>query len=486
MIDFAVPGIRYGTGATRCSRASRVIGPPAVSGSAVCRPPAPARRHPARARRRAHRALRARPRDRGRRPAHRARPVDLPTSAGRRRSPRSTPTSGASPSIRCRRSCSWRGPEQLDGACGGGHRGDRRGARARLLARRARSGSSPFELADETGALYHAGAMFASGYLVTLHRAAVSLFGARRRAAGGARPADAADDRERLRADRADLARRLGDHRRAPRRDPGAGSPSSSPCTARLRRRRSREDAAHDRRGARGARALRGEAGSDSSRRWVPSTRATSRSSAAAREECDLVVVSLFVNPAQFGDGGRPRPLPARRDARRRDRRGGRRRPPVRAAGRGDVPATASRPGSRSPSSARSSKVQFRPGHFRGVATVCCKLFNIVRPDVAYFGQKDAQQVEVVRRMIRDLDLELELRVAPDRPRRGRARALLAQRAALPRGAQARARPAARARHPRPGRGAAPARRPRRRLRRDRALRPARPRRRRPRRRAPA
>jgi pantoate--beta-alanine ligase len=47
------------------------------------------------------------------------------------------------------------------------------------------------------------------------------------------------------------------------------------------------------------------------------------------------------------------------------------------------------------------------------VATVCCKLFNIVRPDVAFFGQKDAQQVEVIRRLIRDLDLELELRVLP-------------------------------------------------------------------------
>ena len=54
-----------------------------------------------------------------------------------------------------------------------------------------------------------------------------------------------------------------------------------------------------------------------------------------------------------------------------------------------------------------------RPGHFRGVATVCLKLFNIVRPDRVYFGQKDAQQVEVVARMIRDLELEIELRVLP-------------------------------------------------------------------------
>jgi len=54
-----------------------------------------------------------------------------------------------------------------------------------------------------------------------------------------------------------------------------------------------------------------------------------------------------------------------------------------------------------------------RPGHFRAVATVCLKLFNIVRPRRAYFGQKDAQQVEVVRRMIRDLDLDLELDFEP-------------------------------------------------------------------------
>ncbi|HJR94949.1 MAG TPA: pantoate--beta-alanine ligase, partial [Gaiellaceae bacterium] len=56
---------------------------------------------------------------------------------------------------------------------------------------------------------------------------------------------------------------------------------------------------------------------------------------------------------------------------------------------------------------------RFRPGHFRGVATVVLKLFSIVRPTRAYFGQKDAQQVEVIRTLIRDLALEVELRVVP-------------------------------------------------------------------------
>jgi pantoate--beta-alanine ligase len=130
----------------------------------------------------------------------------------------------------------------------------------------------------------------------------------------------------------------------------------------------------------------------------------------AARAENELVVASLFVNPAQFGAGEdlERYPRDEEHDA-------------ALAADEGIdllfAPAAEEMypPGFQTwiDVTELGSVLEgaFRPGHFRAVATVCCKLFNIVRPHVAYFGQKDAQQVEVVRRMIRDLDQELELRV---------------------------------------------------------------------------
>jgi pantoate--beta-alanine ligase len=130
----------------------------------------------------------------------------------------------------------------------------------------------------------------------------------------------------------------------------------------------------------------------------------------AARGECDTVVASIFVNPAQF-------PERADLDAYPRDE--ARDVEIAREAGTDVVFAPSAGemypPGFQTwvdvTELGAALEGAFRPDHFRGVATVCLKLFNIVRPDVAYFGQKDAQQVEVLRRMIRDLDLDLRLRV---------------------------------------------------------------------------
>jgi pantoate--beta-alanine ligase len=129
-----------------------------------------------------------------------------------------------------------------------------------------------------------------------------------------------------------------------------------------------------------------------------------------ARRECDVLVASLFVNPAQFVDDADLASYPHDfgRDAAVAEEHGV------------DVlfaPSQAEMypPGFATwvdPSGAADGlEGTFRPGHFRGVATVCLKLFNIVRPQIAWFGRKDAQQVAVLKQLARDLNVPVEIRV---------------------------------------------------------------------------
>jgi pantoate--beta-alanine ligase len=132
----------------------------------------------------------------------------------------------------------------------------------------------------------------------------------------------------------------------------------------------------------------------------------------AARAENDVVVVSVFVNPLQFGpnedldryprdwDGDLRMLTAAEVDAVYR--------PPLDAM---YPPDSATRV--RVAGVAEGLEGNARPGHFEGVATVVTKLFAAVQPDRAYFGQKDAQQVAVVRRLAADLDLGVDIRVVP-------------------------------------------------------------------------
>lgn len=131
-----------------------------------------------------------------------------------------------------------------------------------------------------------------------------------------------------------------------------------------------------------------------------------------ARRECGFVVVSIFVNPTQFGPGEDlnkyPRPFEA--DI-------------AYCQSLGADAVFAPSPAQMYPSE-QISWVDVeqiteglcgscRPGHFRGVATVCTKLFNIVGADVAYFGQKDAQQAAVICRMVADLNIPIHIEVCP-------------------------------------------------------------------------
>jgi pantoate--beta-alanine ligase len=135
----------------------------------------------------------------------------------------------------------------------------------------------------------------------------------------------------------------------------------------------------------------------------------------AARAECDVVVMSLFVNPAQFGSGEDldRYPRDEQRDAELAEQAGV---DLIYAPSTEDVypdgyttyvevegltEVLCGDPARRG------------PGHFHGVTTVVAKLFNTVQPDIAYFGQKDAQQAIVIQRMVRDLEFPVRIRVLP-------------------------------------------------------------------------
>ena len=130
-----------------------------------------------------------------------------------------------------------------------------------------------------------------------------------------------------------------------------------------------------------------------------------------ARAACDQVVVTLFVNPAQFDDSKDLAAYP------RDERQDG----ALAAAAGADI-LFAPEPGEVYPLgfattvtvdeiTAPLEGAQRGPAHFAGVATVVAKLLNMARPDVAFFGQKDAQQVAVIRRVVRDLDIPVRIEV---------------------------------------------------------------------------
>lgn len=131
-----------------------------------------------------------------------------------------------------------------------------------------------------------------------------------------------------------------------------------------------------------------------------------------AKQQCDAVLVSVFVNPTQFNSdedlATYPRDLPKDTEALRDLNVDG-----IFAPRPEDIyPAgfdTYVEPGKL----AVTFEGAMRPGHFRGVATVVLKLFNLVQPDLAYFGQKDFQQVQIIRRLVEDLNLNLRLVICP-------------------------------------------------------------------------
>jgi pantoate--beta-alanine ligase len=323
-----------------------------------------------------------------------------------------------------------RGPEQLDGAWAAVS-AETEEARAIGFRLAETLGLRPFELDDGRRAAYHAGAAIASNYLVTLRRAAASLLEA------ADAPAEALDPLLRgvidngfeltgpiARGDWETVARHLAVIR------------EQRPELEELYLVLARATAAIAGRELPSYNLLQGI--SDAPRPLACRTIAEVREALdahrtgsiglvptmgslhdghlsllrAARAECDTVVMSLFVNPAQFADAADLERYPhdEARDLRLAEE-----------AGVDIVFAPSER--EMYPEGFQTwidvtelgsiLEGRFRPGHFRGVATIVLKLFTIVRPSHAYFGQKDAQQVEVVRRLVHDLALEIELRVLP-------------------------------------------------------------------------
>ena len=135
----------------------------------------------------------------------------------------------------------------------------------------------------------------------------------------------------------------------------------------------------------------------------------------AARAHGKRVVASIFVNPMQFGPNEDFAHYPRTPDAGRDDAERGGLRSDVHARGRRDLSERRrpTRRASRCPGISNILCGEFRPGHFEGVATVVAKLFHIVEPDVAMFGEKDFQQLTVIRRMVADLCLRVEIVGAP-------------------------------------------------------------------------
>jgi pantoate--beta-alanine ligase len=131
-----------------------------------------------------------------------------------------------------------------------------------------------------------------------------------------------------------------------------------------------------------------------------------------ARQDCASVVVSIFVNPTQFGPQedleAYPRDIPRDLDLLKKDGVD-----LVWIPNRGDLYSPDFQTWVNVEDVAQPLEGAMRPGHFQGVVTIVAKLFNAVQPEKAYFGQKDAQQVVVIRRMVKDLNFPLDIVVCP-------------------------------------------------------------------------